>query len=340
MSATNELQALGEKLMASHYSHIQVNQIEVIQSGGIKTIWKMQSAVGTICLKRIRKPLPIVKFTTAAQAYLAGRGALVASILPTKSGELYFVHEGHALVLYSWIEGTDLDMERNEEHLRAGLRGIARFERDSLGFQPPSDCEVYDKLGKWPLHYAKMTQELIDWKAIAEEESSKFHETYAQLAVVMIAAARQALDLLRTSAYAKWVAAVEPYGYLSHQDYGKGNALQTERGVYILDLDNLTYDLPLRDLRKLITKRMDELGTWTAADLNTWISYFEEELPLTDERRRVLYIDLLFPHTFYGEAKKPFKKGDTDYEPEKLIESFEFEIAKNAVLQQLLASTQ
>jgi len=339
MTATNELHALGEKLMAKHYPHIKVNHIEIIQGGGIKTIWKIQSSVGTICLKRIRKPLPIVNFTTAAQAYLAGKGALVANILPTRSGSLYFVHEGYALVLYSWIEGTDLDMERNEAHLRAGLRGLARFERESLGFQPPSDCEVYDKLGKWPLHYAKMIQELTDWKAVAEEESAEFYKTYAQVAVDMIAAARQALDLLRISAYANWVASVEPYGYLSHQDYGKGNALQTERGVYILDLDNLTYDLPLRDLRKLITKRMEELGTWTAADVNTWISYFEEEMPLTDAQRRVLYIDLLFPHAFYGEVKNPFKKGDPDHETEKLVESYQFELAKNAMLHQLLSST-
>jgi hypothetical protein len=37
--------------------------------------------------------------------------------------------------------------------------------------------------------------------------------------------------------------------------------------------------------------------------------------------------DLLFPHTYYGEAKNPFKKGKRG-EAEKIIESHSFESGK------------
>jgi spore coat protein I len=42
---------------------------------------------------------------------------------------------------------------------------------------------------------------------------------------------------------------------LCHQDYGKGKRLTHSRGgVYVIDLDGVTFDLPSRDLRKIIGK--------------------------------------------------------------------------------------
>lgn len=322
--------------MAEHYPHIEVHGLEVIQGGGIKVVWKLDTSTGTVCLKRIRKSIPIVKFTTAAQAYLAGKGALVAGIIPTKDGQLYFVHEGYALVLYTWIEGTDLDMDKNPDHLRTGIQGLAQFQRDSVGFQPPEDSEIYDRMGKWPHHYSKMAEELAEWKAEAERGTSDFHQAYVRTSGDIIAMAAQAISLLEASCYAEWVSAIGKYGYLSHQDYGKGNALQTDMGVYVLDLDNLAYELPLRDLRKLITKRMEELERWDLEELNALINCYETVLPLTKEQRRVLYIDLLFPHAYYGEAKKPFKKGDSDLEADDILECYALEMEKQSVLHRLL----
>jgi spore coat protein I len=331
-----QLQQLALQLMAEHYPHIQVHRLEIIQAGGIKTIWKLETSLGKVCLKRIRKSIPIVRFTTAAQAYLSSKGALVARIIPTKNGLLYFVHEGYALVLYSWINGTDLEMEENLEHLRAGIAGLAQFQKASVGFQPPEDCEIYDRMGLWPHHYTKMIEELEQWKDESEQQSSEFHQTFARAALDIIAMAKQALQLLQASCYDEWVQSIGKYGYLIHQDYGKGNALRTSKGVYVLDLDNLAYDLPIRDLRKLITKRMEELERWDPGELQEHIRCFEAVLPFTDEQRHVLYIDFLFPHAFYGEAKNPFKKGDLERETEKIEEAYQFEMEKWAVLKQLL----
>jgi spore coat protein I len=325
---------LGKKLMNENYPQITVTAIKVIQGGGIKTVWKLETSIGTVCLKRIRKPIPIVQFTTAAQTYLHAKGALVCSIIPTKDGELYFVHEGYALVLYSWIDGSDLEMDKNPEHLYAGLRGLAQFHQDSVGFIPPDGYETYDRMGVWPDHYSKMLEELKQWKSDSEKKTSEFHKVYVQTADEMIGRAEQAIQLLQSSCYAEWNVAIGKYGYLCHQDYGKGNALQTDKGVYVLDLDNLTYDIPLRDVRKLITKRMEELG-WNLEELDRLINCYEAILPLSPEQKQVLYIDLLFPHKFYGYAKNPFKKGEPG-EVKKLLKGYQFDLEAWPVLQKVL----
>lgn len=335
MEHNQELIELGMKLMKENYPHLVVLKINVIQGSGIKTVWKLETSMGTVCLKRIRKSLPIVKFTTAAQAYLSAKGALVASIVPTKEGQLYFVHEGYALVLYTWIEGKDLVMDQDWEHLCTALKGIAQFHLDSVGFVPPKDCEVYDRMGVWPSHYAKMCEELTEWKGQAEQKNTMFHQAYVKTAAEIIPLAKQAIQLLRASCYTEWVNSIGKYGYLCHQDYGKGNALKTEAGVYILDLDNLAYDIPLRDVRKLIVKWMDQMESWNARQLEDLIDCYTSILPLSDEQKRVLYIDLLYPHKYYGYAKSPFKKGEAG-EVKKIMESYQAEKMKLRILTKLL----
>jgi spore coat protein I len=327
---------LGMRLMAENYPQIEVYEAAVIQGGGIKTIWKLETSAGTVCLKRIRKSIGIVHFTTAAQAYLAAKGALVAGILPTKDGSLYFMHEGYALVLYEWIAGgSDLEMEEVAEHLDLGLQGLARFQLLTIGFVPPEGSEYYDRMGAWPHHYEKMLEELKKWKQVALRESTPYHQRYLSMIDEMLDLGEMSLNLLNSSCYAEWVQAIGKYGYMCHQDYGKGNALYTERGVYVLDLDNLAYDIPLRDVRKLITKRMEELEGWDAAELERLVGVYTSVLPLTDDQLRILYIDMLFPHEFHNAAKKPFKKGEEGVE-EKLLEAYAAETVKLPVIKQFL----
>lgn len=326
---------LGKHLMAENYPHVEMLGIEVIQDGGIKTIWKIETSTGPVCLKRIRKSIPIVKFTTAAQAYLSNKGALVADIIPTKENELFFIHEGHPLVLYSWINGSDLEMEEVEEHTFAGLKGLAQFHKDSVGFVSPKDCETYNRMGVWPDHYKKMLEEMKQWKIDAANQTNPFNQAYLNMVDEMLEMADLAFQLLQASCYSEWVKEIGEYGYMCHQDYGKGNALQTEKGVYVLDLDNLTYDIPIRDVRKLITKRLEEIESWVLADLECLISCYESVLPLTAEQRKIIYIDMLFPHNFYGCVKNPFKKGKVG-EEKKISKNHQIEMYKLPALYQVL----
>ena len=331
---TDDLQ-LGKTLMQEQYPNLDVTNIEVIQGGGIKTVWKVETASANFCLKRIRKSLPIVKFTSAAQDYLHKKGALVAGIVPTKDQGLYFEHEGYGLVLYEWIDGSDLIMEEIEEHAYHGLTGLAQFHKDSVGFVPPPDCQTYNRMGKWPAHYQGLVDELKEWVDVAKNESTPFNEAYLLYANEMIELAERATQLLNESSYYDWVNEIGEHGYMCHQDYGKGNALYTDQGVYVLDLDNLTYDIPIRDIRKLITKRIEEIGEWKQEDIQNMVNHYTTILPLTEEQIRILYIDMLFPHQFYGVAKNPFKKGKVG-EAKKITKAYRIDSLKTPVLDQLL----
>ncbi|MET3698272.1 spore coat protein I [Bacillus oleivorans] len=326
---------LGKRLMSENYPDLEVLQMEVFQGGGIKTVWRVETAQGIYGLKRIRKPLPVVESTTAAQVYLAGKGVLVPDIIPTKDGNRYFVHEGYAVVLYSWIDGTDLEMEENKQDLLTGIRGLAQFQKDSVGFVAPEGVNFYNRMGAWPKHYEGMLEEFKQWKEESKNKDTAFYRVYLKIADNIIYMSEKALELLNKSCYSKWVEEIGEHGYLTHQDYGKGNALLTENGVYVLDLDNLAYDIPIRDLRKLIFKRMKETENWNLAEIEEYISCFTSILPLTEEQIKLIYIDLLFPDKFYGYVKKPFRMGEVG-DVNKLLKTYKLEANKMPVLKQVL----
>jgi spore coat protein I len=298
----DNLNALGRSVMG-HYS-VTPSKIEVIQRGEMKTVWKVTAREGLYCLKRLRHPLEKMRFSIQAQAFLADKGALVPKIIKTKAGELYVVREQQVFVLYEWLEGKSPRFGVEAE-LKESVKGLARFHQASRGFVPPVPCRESTKWGKWPDHYQQMLSRCEEWS-----QSKQFPALRKVLSAYLddiLKQGRTAQTLLQQSIYPKWIRSDKQKG-LCHQDYGEGNALLTKQGAVVIDLDNVTYDLPIRDMRKIILKQMSDKGGWDPALYTKIVSWYTAVNPLSQEELRVLHIDCLFPYKFHDTAKNPFLK--------------------------------
>ncbi|MFK4997348.1 hypothetical protein ACI2OX_06540 [Bacillus sp. N9] len=87
-------------------------------------------------------------------------------------------------------------------------------------------------------------------------------------------------------------------------------------------------------MRKLIFKRMAELGSWDLAEVQRLISCYETVIPLTEDQRKIIYIDLLFPINFTG-MRKTIQKNEVG-EVKKLLKSYKVDAEKLPVLRELL----
>ena len=114
---------------------------------------------------------------------------------------------------------------------------------------------------------------------------------------------------IAASEYAGLTREGSPSIVLCHQDFGRGNVIAAADGIYVLDLDGVTFDLPARDLRKIIGKIAEKRGQWQAAAIKDIVDCYCEVNPLGNDEVQVLYIDMLFPHWFYGLVKNLFKNG-------------------------------
>ncbi|MDQ0861168.1 CotS family spore coat protein [Bacillus sp. V2I10] len=317
---------------------VQVDRIEVIQGGQMALVWKIHTSNGPVCLKRIHRPEKKALFSINAQNYLAEKGGRVPGIIRNKQNDLFTKQGPFLFVLYDWIEGGVFDLAVDPD-LEVVMKGLAEFHLWSEGYHPPEGIPVFKKLGRWPNHYIKRCQQMESWKVIAQNTpDNPFSQLYLQEIDYFIEQGRQTLDRLMNSKYVPWIEEQSANPTLCHQDYGAGNTVLGNDGkIWVIDLDTVSYDLPIRDLRKMIIPLLDTTGVWDESRFQLMMNAYESVNPLTSEQKEVMYIDMLFPYEMYDIAREKFVR-KTDMFPEELAQAFQYERIKEAHLNSLINS--
>lgn len=300
-----DLNKLAQEVLA-RYSIIPQN-ISVIQSGTIKTVWKVKTADRILCLKRLKQTIDKALFSVNAQIYIKNNGGNVPGIILDKSNNPIVEHNNQLFVVYEWLEGRDLNFS-NPQDFKLALEGLARFHISSKGYESAEESRTSTKLGKWPDQYASMRNKFIAWKEISKNNLSQSHyNSYFRVSDSMISIADMSLAFIEKSSYNSLISPGSKSVVLCHQDYGRGNAILTGNKVAVLDLDGVTFDLPARDLRKIIGKEAENRGRWQLQNIENVYSIYSSVNPLSSEEKKILFIDLLYPHWFYGLIKNLFQ---------------------------------
>lgn len=309
--------------------------ITLIQGDSIKTVWKVKTTAGNLCLKRLKQTMDKARFSVNAQRYIKKSGGKVPGVMLSRDGSPIAEYNGQLFVLYEWLDGHDLNFE-NRDDLKTAIQGLAAFHAASRGYVPEEDCRISTKLGKWPEQYRSMLNRMSTWKSEAESRASKpDYFAYLKYADSMLDIGNLALEALETSGYGALTAEGAPFIVLCHQDFGKGNVLVSGGGTFVLDLDGVTFDLPARDLRKLTGKNAEAANHWDRAAIGSILEWYEAVFPLDSEVKKVLYADLLFPHWFFGLVKNLFQSGK-QLKPSGVERTAKLEESKVELLKTLL----
>jgi spore coat protein I len=154
-----------------------------------------------------------------------------------------------------------------------------------------------------------MLNKLNEWKSISYQKSgTAVYDVYSEWVDPIMSLGEKAIQYLEDSSYSSLSIPGSSAVVLCHQDYGKGNALLTPGGVWILDMDGVTFELAARDLRKIILKTMENQGKWHEESMKEIVSWYEKANPLSIEEKKMVYNDTLFPHSFFGTVKNQFIK--------------------------------
>lgn len=315
---------------------VSITSIEVIQGGQMALVWKIYTSEGPICLKRIHRPEKKALFSINAQNFLATKGFRVPGIIPNKNGELYTKYGPFLFVVYDWIEGRPFELTVKED-LEFIMQGLAEFHTASIGYKPPEGIPIFTKLGRWPYHYIKRCQHMKTWKIVASKQvDDPFSELYLAEIDEFIQNGNDTLKTLQQSAYPSWVSKVKESPNLCHQDYGTGNSLLGDDGkIWIIDLDTVSFDLPIRDLRKMIIPLLDTTGVWDQETFDIMINAYESVSPLTNEQKQIMFIDMIFPYELYDIAREKYVR-KSPLLVEELAGAMEYERIKLRALQALI----
>lgn len=330
---STELKELAQNVLS--YYEISPDNLTIIQNNGLKTLWKVTHNNQLKCLKRLKHTKDKALFTVNAQRHVFENGGKVPEVYLNNQGEPITEYMDQLFVLYEWIEGSDLFFNRPVD-LSLALQGLSKFHVFSKGYQSPEGAKVSSKLGRWPEQYDSMMRRMMKWKEEAKlKPQHPSYKSYLQYIDSIIDLANQALDALNQSSYGVLTDIELSASTLCHQDYGEGNVIKSSGGIYVIDLDGVTYDLVIRDLRKIIGKRMEKGGNWNLNQIEAILKSYEKHNPLSLQEKEVLKADLLFPHWFFAKTKNMFKK-NKPVKPSEITKIGELEAKKLLVLKEWL----
>ncbi len=299
-----EIERIAQEVIAQY--DMQVSEMTLITSKPDKggAIWKIMTDKGPRSLKVLHREPRRSLFCVYAQQWLVEQGARVPALIKSKNGQLFVEAGGKLWIVTDWITlvpASKVDIEGAESL----VYGLGEFHRASRGYVPPEIAQSKSRIHHWPKYYSKMIEK-IGWMRDLAKAYPDAAGSGQLLSVVdqFENQAKEALAKFEQSSFRRMVAKGDPYWGLVHQDYGFSNGQVGEGGIWVIDLDGVAYDFPIRDLRKMITSMMDDMGVWDPATMRRLIQAYHSANPIDRETYELLVIDMMFPNEFYKHIKE------------------------------------
>lgn len=316
---------------------VNVNKITLETYKEKKGVWWVDTCQGKKILKKMPMSRDRLLFILSAVEHLAANGVNLPKVIKTKKGALFVEIAGTTFVLSEAVRSKPPSYNVPSE-LAMIMLGMAGFHAASRGFQPPAEAKIRAHLGVWPKTYLEQITDLEDFREQASQnKANKFDAAYLEECDYFINLAKETLIALINSPYKRLVEGAGQNINLCHQDFASGNlGLVSKDSIYVFDTDGITYDLAARDIRKICNKVMKKRGGWDLNLFKEMLKTYNEVNPLTPEENEVLFIDLRFPHLFYGIASKYYQSREKEW-PElkfqqRLLTMVKTEKSKLAVL--------
>jgi CotS family spore coat protein len=308
------IEQLAQEVLQSY--DLSVKSIQVVTTKPDKggAIWKLETGSGPKSLKLLHRRPTRSLFSLGAQEYLVDvQEARVPPIVKTKDGKNYVESGGKLWFVAEWIEPL-APVTKDLEGAKQLCYALGEFHRLSKGYIPPEQAENASRLHKWPKNYKKVIAKMEWFRTIAKAYEECSASSYLLNVVDEFEEqARRGLEMLNQSSYFELTKLGNAYWGLVHQDYGWSNGQMGAEGMWIIDLDGVAYDLPIRDLRKLISGTMADLFRWDVTWVREMIKAYHEANPITAQLYEILMIDLSMPNEFYKNIK------EVVYEPELFL---------------------
>ncbi|MFF2528803.1 CotS family spore coat protein [Brevibacillus sp. NPDC058079] len=306
MTVPPEVDAIADQVIKEYDMSVKSRTLITSKPDKGGAIWRIETDKGPRSLKVLHRTPERSLYSVAFQEYVVKQGARVPALIPARNASLFVEKGGKLWIVTDWIAlqpATKVDLVGAQEL----CYGLGEFHRHSKGYVPPAGAKNSSRLYRWPNHYQKIAKK-IGWMREVAKAYSETPTSKSILAVVdhYEQQAWAALEKLKTSAYPKMIKTGEAHWGLVHQDYGWSNGQNGPGGLWVIDLDGVSYDLPFRDLRKLITSTMDDMGVWDVTWMRGMIEAYHKANPLDRESFEVLLNDMAVPNEFYKHLKEMF----------------------------------
>lgn len=308
-------------LILSQYD-IAVTNIRNECNKGKKAVWWIKTKTGDKILKKHSCSAKTLEFILAAVEHLGNNKVKLPKIIKTKQNTKYIKGIDCCYVLSDAIAGVTPNEDKPQE-LRIIVEQLANFHFGSRNFVPPDDCKIRTHLG---LQKEEFENQMNKSKGFYDIELSK--STHSEFGSIIINAfpyfyKRMQLAIAENekSGYEKWVESDKNLNCLCHQDFTAGNLILTKsKEIFVLDIDSIAIDLPIRDIRKFLNKVMKRHGTWDLALTKQMLQWYNNINPLEPWKWQVLKPTITFPHLFVGIMSKYYEGREASWTEARYVQ--------------------
>ncbi len=317
---------------------LNVKNVSLLSDKGRKAVWLINAASGDFILKKIPMSEGRLKFMIHSISFLTSNGVMTPSVMRTTNGREFVAKNGEYYVLFEKVYGKKPKYNQKKE-LAKIMSGLGQFHKASTGIEIPKNTEPSFLLGTWKDEFQRRYKQLEIWRKerILASNKNKFDEQFLLHVDSFLSQCNEAISILDASCYEPWVGNTQRNKTLCHQDFAAGNLALDKKGkLHVFDMDSLTIDLPIRDIRKILNKVMKK-QSWDLTLMIEMLSYYQKTNPFSKEQYFVLIADCLFPHLFYGQVKKYYGNTEREWTEKKHLQRLKgmiaIELSKEKVLQ-------
>ncbi|WP_455660347.1 CotS family spore coat protein, partial [Pradoshia sp.] len=286
-----------------------------------KAVWAIETEQGDFIIKKVPLQKERIEFMVHAIDYLRSKGVHTPYVVRTRNGDVFATVKNENFIIFEAIHGRTPDYT-NAKDLKKIMEGLAQFHKSSTGFKPSTGEYPSFLLDERKLNYHTRYDRLfkLNKERSNAADLNEFDELFLANVDTFLKQGDASLSLFNTSDYEEWANDVRRKVTLCHQDYAEKNLLITDDSVlYVFDMDSLTVDLPIRDIRKILNKVMKKQAKWDIELMIEMLKNYQKVNPLTEEQYKILVAELSFPHLFYDQATTYYYKRQNDWTEEKHI---------------------
>lgn len=272
---------------------LSIEEVGIIRDTSRSFVMRITATQGNFVLKRMHMDKRQLLFMLEAEDYLRSRGIHIPIVYGTKENKKYVAYTGYLYVLQEWIYAHSYPLVSVEKAARLAellgrMHALSKEFQTSRGVLP---------LGgeKWGGEYEKALHFLGSWKSKQEgvvEPWRKAVLTYIDFYIKIG-------GYVKEHVYACYTAGGEVHAQvvLSHHDFHMQNILMNPSGdVYIIDWEFVRFDLPSRDMNRLLYAMIKKSKTWNHRAFIKVMRAYLKMTPLSKGEMKLLYLDLAFPH--------------------------------------------
>ncbi|WP_139904599.1 CotS family spore coat protein [Clostridium thermarum] len=284
--------------------------IEVISVSKYRHVYKVQSSVGNLCVRKVshgrKKVLNSFKL---AEALKKNGFHNIQKYYKTLKDDCYVKYGKYIVYVTEWVEGDECNFNDIKEAEKC-CELLAQFHKSCIDIDS-YDINIKNSSKNLPKMFYESLIDLERFKEIIKHKviQNQFDYIYNDHIDALYTRGVTALSILNNCNYYNLTKNALVTKSIAHGSFYRKNIIKSGTGYFIITLNSVNIDLPIIDLAKLLRRLLPKSEfAWDFKKALNLLNHYSIYRPIEIPELEILLAFLIFPYKFWKLGYKRYKK--------------------------------